>query len=431
MADSHAADVQAELQQYLNSKNINSLFISIVENLLIEKPANPIAFMIEYLYKQYPEQAKVALDTLAPQSRGPAAVTSDSTKAEPKGPEVKGASLFKSDSKDAAKKNGDDSEDEEEDEGDDVADMPVVQQNRSAKGGNRRVSVSAESMDPNKLKAQASQVTNIPKSPEVHAKLLEVVGKSPLLRMLDPDQKEMIVKAFSGPIVKTPGENVIVQGDIGDTFYLLEDGTVDVYIKKGGADEVKVHTYKPGDSFGELAILYNCPRAATCRVNTQATLWALDRVSFKVIVVAAAMQKRETYKSFLQKVSILQSLTEMEILTLADSLAEETYQPGEVVCEQGAEGNYFYIIKEGTAQCFQADAAGKQHMVAALDAGKYFGEIALLTSKPRQATVKAEGPGPLKVLAIDRATFTRVFGPMEEIMKRNMEEYIKYATQSI
>jgi len=53
MSDSHAADVQAELQQYLNSKNINSLFISIVENLLIEKPANPIAFMIEYLNKQF------------------------------------------------------------------------------------------------------------------------------------------------------------------------------------------------------------------------------------------------------------------------------------------------------------------------------------------------------------------------------------------
>ncbi len=39
-----------------------------MENLLIEKPANPIAFMIEYLYKQYPDQAKVALDALVPQT---------------------------------------------------------------------------------------------------------------------------------------------------------------------------------------------------------------------------------------------------------------------------------------------------------------------------------------------------------------------------
>lgn len=415
MTDSHAADVQAELQQYLNSKNINSLFISIVENLLIEKPANPIAFMIEYLYKQYPDQAKAALESIYPAG-------SAHGKAEPK-PETKNApSLFKKEPP------REPDSDEEEDE-DDVADIPVVAPQAKAKPGNRRVSVSAESMDPNKLKAQMSQVTNIPKSPEVTAKLLSVVGKSPMLRMLDPEQKEMIVKAFSGPLVKQPGENVIMQGDIGDTFYLLESGTVDVYIKKGGADELKVHTYKPGDSFGELAIMYNAPRAATCRVATTATLWALDRISFKVIVVAAAMQKRETYKTFLSQVPILESLTEMEILTLADSLAEETYKDGDVICSQGEEGNYFYIIKEGNAVCFQTDASGSEKLVASLNEGHYFGEIALLTSKPRQATVKAKGA--LKVLAIDRATFTRVLGPMEEIMKRNMEQYIKFATQAI
>ena len=44
----------------------------------------------------------------------------------------------------------------------------------------------------------------------------------------------MIVKAFSGPLIKPPGEDIIVQGDIGDVFYLLEDGAVDVYIKKKG-----------------------------------------------------------------------------------------------------------------------------------------------------------------------------------------------------
>ena len=64
MADAHAADVQAELQAYLNTKNINSLFINIVESLLIEKPANPIAFIVEYLYKQYPDKAQVALDSI-------------------------------------------------------------------------------------------------------------------------------------------------------------------------------------------------------------------------------------------------------------------------------------------------------------------------------------------------------------------------------
>jgi CRP-like cAMP-binding protein len=50
----------------------------------------------------------------------------------------------------------------------------------------------------------------------------------------------------------------------------------------------------------------------------------------------------------------------MEIMTLADSLAEETYVDGSEICKQGDEGNYFYIILQGSAACFQVDAAGKE-----------------------------------------------------------------------
>jgi cAMP-dependent protein kinase regulator len=283
-------------------------------------------------------------------------------------------------------------------------------------------------MDPSKLKAQMSQVTSIEKSPEVANRLLEVVGKSPLLRTLDEEQRDMIVKAFSGPLMKQPGEDVIVQGEIGDIFYLLEDGLVDVYVSKKGGPETKVHTYTPGNSFGELAIMYNAPRAATCRAQTEAKLWALDRVSFKVIVVAAAMQKREMYVGFLKNVPILESCTEMEVMTLADSMAEEKYSDGGVICNQGDSGDYFYIVKEGVAVCTQKDSSGSDREVARLQSGNYFGEIALLTDKPRQATVRAEGN--LKVLALDRATFTRVMGPMDDIMKRNMEQYNKYTADN-
>ena len=295
----------------------------------------------------------------------------------------------------------------------------------------RRTSVSAESMDPSKMKAQMANITSIEKEPEVYENLMKVVGKSPLLRMLDAQQKDKIVKAFSGPLMKQPDEDVITQGDIGETFYLLESGEVDVYKKKADADEIKVHTYKSGDAFGELALMYNAPRAATCRVGKggEAKLWALDRVSFKVIVVAAAMLKRETYQGFLDKVSILSELNDGERQTLADSLAEEKYEDGATICTQGEEGNYFYIIKDGEAVCTVTDAQGESKEVAVLQTGGYFGEIALMTSKPRQATVKAKGP--LSVLAIDRATFTRVLGNLDEILKRNIDQYTLYTAQNI
>jgi len=238
----------------------------------------------------------------------------------------------------------------------------------------RKTGVSAESMDPTKMKEQMKNITCIEKEPEVYQNLLNVVAKSPLLRALDDEQKDMIVKAFSGPIMKKADEDIIVQGEIGDVFYLLEEGAVDVYISKGGDPQVKVHSYKPGDAFGELAIMYNAPRAATCRAQTDSKLWQLDRVSFKCIVVAAAMQKRETYRGFLTKVPILSSLNEMEVMTLADSLAEEKYAEGDIICKQGEEGNYFYIIKSGVAVCY-IDKDGVDTEVARLTEGLYISLI--------------------------------------------------------
>ena len=318
---------------------------------------------------------------------------------------------------------GDESEEDEDDYEPDDPNAPEYVPPAVISKKGRKTGVSAESMDPAKMKEQMKNITCIEKEPEVYARLLQVVAKSALLRTLDEEQKDMIVKAFSGPQIKQPEENVIVQGDLGDVFYLLEEGLVDVYISKGGAPEIKVHTYKPGDAFGELAIMYNAPRAATCRAQTECKLWALDRVSFKCIVVAAAMQKREMYKGFLSAVPILSSLNEMEVMTLADSLAEEKYTAGDYICKQGDEGNFFYIIKEGEAVC-TIHKDGTEAEVARLTTGQVFGEIALLTAKPRQATVRASGE--LKVLAIDRATFTRVMGPLDTIMQRNIEEYEKF-----
>ena len=54
--------------------------------------------------------------------------------------------------------------------------------------------------------------------------------------------------------------------------------------------------------------------------------------------------------------------------------------------------------------------------------GGYFGEIALLTDRSRACTVTAVG-GPVSVLALQRSTFTRVMGPLRDLLKRNMQAY--------
>lgn len=298
--------------------------------------------------------------------------------------------------------------------------------NASIQSMRRRFSVSSESLDPAKLKEQVGQIAVVPKEPEVAQTLFQIVTRSPMLRrMLDAEERALIVKAFAGPVVKHSGETIITQGEVGDVFYLIEKGNVDVFLRKGaeGEDE-KVHTYTNGDTFGQLALMYNAPRAATCRATGgDVKMWTLDRVSFKVIIAGAALRKREKYSTFLQRAPILQSLTELEVMTLADSMTEEKFDSGVVICREGEPGDEFYIVSEGTAECYQR-AEGGERLVAILTPGQYFGEIALLTTKPRQATVRAKGP--VKLLIVDRATFVRVLGPLQEVLKRNMENYKKF-----
>jgi cAMP-dependent protein kinase regulator len=116
-------------------------------------------------------------------------------------------------------------------------------------------------------------------------------------------------------------------------------------------------------------------------------------------------------------------LTEFELQTLADTLQEEVFEDGSVICQQGETGEKFYLVHQGTAICTKELENGSSVEVARLSSGAYFGEIALLTKQSRQATVTADGV--LKCFSLDRRTFNRVMGPLRDMLMRSMEEYSK------
>jgi len=400
-----AAQHQAELNDYLQSKNINQLFIQIVESLLIEKPDNPIGFIVEFLQKKYPDQAGVVAAAMA-RGVGEAAASAAGGAAPPAG--------------------GDDEEEEESDDEEDYVDeLPKVVPNAQR---THRESVFAEPMD----EKTSVDIALVEKSAEERERILEVLTDQTLFKHLDDDQRQFIVGAMF--VKEFSKEDVIIQqGDDGDNFYIIDKGVVDCYRKTEdgeGSENKLVLTYQEKGAFGELAIMYNAPRAATCVARTDCRLYALERKAFKHILMKTTIEKRQNYRGFLQNVPILKELNEYEVLTMADALVDETYEEGKVICRQGEAGDRFYIIKSGSVVCTQADALGKQVEVARLGVGDYFGEIALLTSQMRQATVVA-CEGPLKLLMLDRKTFKRVMGPLEDILRRNMDSYKKIRAQHI
>merc|ERR1711972_1014816 len=156
-----------------------------------------------------------------------------------------------------------------------------------------------------------------------------------------------------------------------------------------------------GDVFGELALLYNCPRAASVEGKGTSVCWQLDRDTFNHIVKEAAQKKRNRYDSFLAKVPLLASMDAYERSQLADALRIENFADGQTVVSQGEVGHKFYIVEEGSAV---AKKAGVQVMDYGV--GDYFGELALIRDQPRAATVQAIGP--CKLLSLDGSSFKRL-----------------------
>jgi len=88
------------------------------------------------------------------------------------------------------------------------------------------------------------------------------------------------------------------------------------------------------------------------------------------------------------------TLTEM-----ADQMIAETWEPGRQVIREGDPGDRFYLIREGSVVVKQGP---EQREIARLQAGDFFGETALLTGQPRNATVEPLEPTILYSLAKEK-----------------------------
>ncbi len=184
-------------------------------------------------------------------------------------------------------------------------------------------------------------------------------------------------------------------------------------------------SYGPGDAFGELALLYNSPRAATVKAKTNCTLWLLDRETFNHIVKEAAQKKRDKYETFLKSVEILSEVEPYELLQISDALKSSSFNKGDYVIREGEMGDVFYILEDGDAIATKTKEPGKPpETVKTYHKGDYFGELALIKGEPRAANIVATSN--LKLISLDRDSFKRLLGPLEEILKRNSDSYIKF-----
>lgn len=122
---------------------------------------------------------------------------------------------------------------------------------------------------------------------------------------------------------------------------------------------------------------------------------------------------------------ILQTMDPYERQKICDALKEERFKKGDFIITEGQAGNKFYFIEEGTAIATkQLDSAAEPTKVMEYQRGMYFGERSLLTNEVRAANVVVTSDT-VDVLSLERETFTRLLGPLDQLLRRNMEVYNK------
>eukprot|EP01116_Phalansterium_solitarium_P013837 TRINITY_DN31267_c0_g1_i1.p1 TRINITY_DN31267_c0_g1~~TRINITY_DN31267_c0_g1_i1.p1 ORF type:complete len:364 (-),score=98.26 TRINITY_DN31267_c0_g1_i1:245-1336(-) len=290
---------------------------------------------------------------------------------------------------------------------------------RARRGG---VSSEATVPDPSKVIRRV-----IHKSVSDLRSISAAVKKNILFQGVDEEARDSIFEAMFEKQYKKD-DTIIKQGDDGDFFYVIEEGEVEITQIRNNEHVVLVPCLGKGGSFGELALIYNAPRAATVRALTDCKLWALERSTYRQILMVTTIEKRKLYESFLEAVPILQDLNRWEKMTVADALESVAFEAGEVILREGEPGERFYIIVEGEAKAYR-HADNQEKEIGALGRSNYFGEIALLMDRPRAATVKAVSA--MKCVTLDRDCFKRVLGPCEDILRRNMVNYNRYMTEKI
>ncbi|KAL7067480.1 putative cAMP-dependent protein kinase regulatory subunit [Cryptosporidium serpentis] len=295
----------------------------------------------------------------------------------------------------------------------DIVDHIPIPKNLLVRGP--RTSVSAEAYGAwNKIKPFTPP--HYPKSKEQEDRIRVKLLEGFMFNSLDDDDLMTIIRACVETVVSK--DTVIInQGDDGDKLYIIEKGQVDCFKEfKDSSERKHLCNLKPGDAFGELALLYNCPRAATVIASSDCLLWALDRETFNHIVKGAAAKRIETYEAFLKEVDLLKTMDPYELNKLAMVLKSSFFNDSDIIIKQGDTGDVFFLVISG-----EAVAIKDNQKVMTYKRGDYFGELALLRNTPRAATVKSKGK--CKVAYLDRKAFMRLLGPVEEILKRNIEKY--------
>lgn len=138
------------------------------------------------------------------------------------------------------------------------------------------------------------------RSPESGAEtdfIKAALNQNPLFKYLDNEQKSMLA-SFARLVPFTAQKEIVREGDIGDTFYIVHKGSVNVTQATADGHQV-VGTIAPGGSFGEKGMFYDTRRSGGAKAAEDAWVWTVDRRTFHQ-TLTSSKSKQDFFQKYAQ-----------------------------------------------------------------------------------------------------------------------------------
>ncbi len=225
--------------------------------------------------------------------------------------------------------------------------------------------------------------------------------------------------AREAPIRHFVADEVILrEGERSYGIYIVYGGGV--RIEREGAG-VLAH-FDVGQSFGEIAVIAETPRTASVLADGGCSVLVLERKALaRAVNQVRGMSKmlRHVYRDrvlsqLVPPDSCFAALDTEQRHALFALFTPRAWKPGEVVLEQGATGDGFYVVLAGEAEVWRDDKR-REHL-AVLGPGDFFGEISLIDEVPVTATVRATAE--LTCFFLARAAFHKAMRDLPEQLER-------------
>ena len=248
--------------------------------------------------------------------------------------------------------------------------------------------------------------TREPFVPVIQSDPVALLRKVPLFAEMPETELPAIANRLE-PLSIREGEEVISQGETGNSMFLIARGVVRVCREADGHSQ-ELATLLAGDFLGEIALLRGETRSATVRAVTPCSLYELGRgelqqlmresPGFRELLATAESKRHEQLAAsgiqpadLIRGARLFKDLPPVVVDAIAARMMEIRLGEHEIIFREGEEAHSLYFIARGVVRVM-LDTRGQERHLATLAHGDFFGEGGLLHRRKRGATVHTVSP---------------------------------------